>query len=125
MTYIKNLILCFYTLLNELVQLRKKQSLSADILQTSHRLEKGLTINSPRPLWGWEKAHRLIDLVNKSSDSFAAETGVSVIKAFAEHKIKYGNKEEIESAKLLLQDTQFKVSSHVCPVKVPDGLYKV
>ena len=65
-----------------------------ELLQVAHRLEKGLLIENPRPLWGWEKANRLIDLVNHVHDVYYKETATSVLNAFLKSKEKSSIRED-------------------------------
>lgn len=65
-----------------------------EILQLSHRLEKGMLNKSPKPMWGWEKARRLAVLLQTNKDSFSTETGKGVLGAFINYKLKYSNSEE-------------------------------
>ena len=76
------------------------QSVQYDILQTAHRLEKGLTIPSPRKMWGWDKADRLVRLIECCESSFEQKVGISVLNhyseakrtsRFSEDRIKYKN----------------------------------
>lgn len=65
----------------------KGQKPEYEILQTAHRLEKGLLNNNPKPLWGWDKANRIASLLpEESKSSFAAITGQSVLRAYVENK---------------------------------------
>ena len=66
----------------------KGQKRQFELLQLAHRLEKGLLIENPRPMWGWEKANRLIDLVNHVHDVYYKRTAISVLNAFLESKEK-------------------------------------
>ncbi len=74
-----------------MILIKHNQKIDAKILQMSHRLEKGLTISSPRALWGWDKAYTLLSLVEKTDNSFSKETGLSVLKAFIQHKLNSSN----------------------------------
>lgn len=56
------------------------------ILQTAHRLEKGLLNENPKPLWGWEKAEGIASLLKVNSDEFSNRTGKGVLKAYLESK---------------------------------------
>jgi len=75
------------------------QTISAGILQLSHRLEKGLAIRSPRRLWGWDKAKDLAVLISRGDpekDRFAIETGKGVLGAYIAAKEATGDSEELE-----------------------------
>ena len=64
----------------------KGQKAEFELLQTAHRLEKGLTIETPRPLWGWEKAERIAKLNQIVDDAFCKKTGDSVLRAYLNSK---------------------------------------
>lgn len=72
----------------------KGQKEQFELLQIAHRLEKGLLLENPRPLWGWEKANRLVDLIILVDDAFFKETGSSVLNAFLKSKEKSIFKED-------------------------------
>lgn len=69
-----------------------------EILQLSHRLEKGFLIEKPKPLWGWEKAERLASLLQINKDEFSNRTGRGVLKAYIDAKKKCENPAEREKA---------------------------
>lgn len=86
----------------------KGQTTQDAMVQTAHRIEKGLTIRNPRRLWGWNKIGRLAALLEKelaspNPDRFALETGASVLKAYLEAKKRTGDPEETEKAAKLLE----------------------
>lgn len=61
------------------------------ILQTAHRLEKGLCIRDPRAGWGYDKAEKLVELLAKEckisdNDRKAVEIGKAVLAAYIEAK---------------------------------------
>ena len=67
------------------------QTTNYAILQTSHRLEKGMCIRNPRAGWGYDKAMRLVDLIhseeqNPNPDTEAVDIGKAVLAAYVEHK---------------------------------------
>ena len=71
--------------------IRGGQQTDYDILQTSHRLEKGLCIREPRKAWGYDKAARLVDLIGKESkkehpDEMAVQIGKAVLNAYIASK---------------------------------------
>ena len=85
----------------------KGQSAQDELVQTAHRIEKGLTIQNPRKLWGWNKIGRLVALLEKelarpTPDRFALETGASVLKAYVAAKKRTEDREEIGKAEKLL-----------------------
>lgn len=67
--------------------LMKGQSETYEIMQLAHRLEKGLVHQSPKPMWGWEKAERLCLLLTKNKESISYETGLAVINKYLEAKM--------------------------------------
>lgn len=69
-----------------------------EILQLSHRLEKGLLVEEPKPFWGWEKAYRIATLLKQNDDEFSNRTGRGVLKAYIEAKKKSDNSTEREKA---------------------------
>ena len=72
----------------------KGQKEQYELLQIAHRLEKGLLIETPRPLWGWEKAERLGELIKCMDEGFFKQTGLSVLNAYLDSKEKSANKED-------------------------------
>ena len=75
-----------------------------EILQLAHRLEKGLLNNDPKPMWGWEKAHRIAYLMSKNNDEFSNRTGRAVLKAYILAKRESVIAEEREKARLFEQE---------------------
>lgn len=70
-----------------------------EILQSAHRLEKGLLVTeNPKPFWGWEKAERIASLLKINNDEFSNRTGRGVLKAYIEAKKKSDNPKEVEKA---------------------------
>lgn len=69
-----------------------------EILQTAHRLEKGLLNENPKPMWGWEKAERIAFLLKENDDEFTNCTGRGVLKAYIESKKQSNNIKEHERA---------------------------
>lgn len=86
----------------QLVQ--KGQHPKFEILQTAHRLEKGLLNENPKPLWGWEKAERIASLLKVNDDEFSNRTGRGVLKAYIEAKINSDNINERERASKFLKN---------------------
>lgn len=84
----KNLILCISEVIRCWSMLFSKgQKSEYEILQTAHRLEKGLTNEHQKSRWGWEKAYRLAELIKKEPEgSFAKITGSSVLMAYLQNK---------------------------------------
>lgn len=71
-----------------------------EILQLSHRIEKGILNKSPKPMWGWEKARRLADLLQTNKDPFSTETGQGVLAAYINLKLRSSDPEERSLAEL-------------------------
>lgn len=91
MRKIKMMLLLFHrsfiSMIKNICHLSKGQNNGDYILQTAHRLEKGLCIANPKPMWGWEKARALaLALSVESEDSFAQETGLAVLHAYLKGK---------------------------------------
>lgn len=76
----------------------KGQHPKYEILQTAHRIEKGLLNENPKPLWGWEKAERIASLLKENDDEFSNRTGKGVLKAYIEVKKNSDNTKERERA---------------------------
>ena len=74
-----------------------------EVLQLSHRLEKGLMIENPKPLWGWEKAERIASLLKDNDDVFSNQTGRGVLKAYIDSKKQSGSNRECEKAVKFLE----------------------
>ena len=68
----------------DIKQLSKGQKSNYNLLQLSHRLEKGLLITPPnvKPLWGWDKAYRIVELLRTNEDNFSSMTAKAVLNAF-------------------------------------------
>lgn len=81
-----------------LLLVSKGQMSEYEILQTAHRLEKGLLNSKPKPMWGWDKARRLGELIKKNNGDFSTITGGSVLSAYLEHKRHSANEREREMA---------------------------
>lgn len=84
----------------------KGQKRSSIIIQTTHRLEKGLCQKIPKAHWGREKAEVLVKLIDdemKSTmpDYFAIKCAIAVLVAYKNHKLNSGNEIDIENANKL------------------------
>ena len=103
---LKFLIFCYSILysLKCFILTAKGQLPKYEILQLSHRLEKGLLIDNPKPLWGWEKAYKIVSLLKVCNDVFANQTGRGVLKAYIETKKKSEVFSEREKAYSFLKD---------------------
>lgn len=76
----------------------KGQHPKYEILQLAHRLEKGLLNENPKPLWGWEKAERIVALMKVNKEEFSNHTGRGVLKSYIEAKSKSDIAAEREKA---------------------------
>ena len=85
---------CILKFLRDSRQLTKGQKVSFEILQLSHRLEKGLLYSNPKPFWGWDKAERLAYLLGVGGDTFSKETAKAVLGSYLKAKETF-QKEEI------------------------------
>ena len=91
------------TFVNDRVVSWKGQSRPYAMIQTAHRIEKGLTLEKPRKMWGWSKVEKLIDLISAESgsahpDEFAIRTGAAVLKAYRAAKEQSADPKEAERA---------------------------
>lgn len=107
------IVSCIRKVFSDMRQLDLGQKPAYELLQLSHRLEKGLLINNPKPLWGWEKAYRIAALLTQKSDEddYTSNTAAAVLSAFL--NAKETSLFEEERAKVQL----FKVQTHFTPVK--------
>lgn len=87
----------------------KGQAPEYEILQISHRIEKGLLIQNPRKMWGWDKARRLYELLGCTESVFAKETGKAVLSAYLEKKRSSVYNEDIEEYERFAKDTSFEI----------------
>ena len=60
------------------------QASSFAVIQQAHKLEKGLSIRSPRKLWGFDNAKKLVDFIAKeeseeNKDEFSIHIGKDVL----------------------------------------------
>lgn len=86
--YIATFVSCIKKMKADFKILRKGQKSSYDLLQLSHRLEKGMLIKNPKPMWGWEKAYRIVELLKTNSDEFSSVTANAVLSAYLDAKSK-------------------------------------
>lgn len=100
-------IRCIMKVVSDIKQLSKGQKANYDLLQLSHRLEKGLLIRNPKPLWGWEKAYRIADLLKNNNDEFSSITAKAVLSAFLEAKSSSPFNEDKVQYKSFLRKTDF------------------
>lgn len=88
--------------------LKKGQSIDHQILQLSHRIEKGLTNTRPKNNWGEQKAKQLLDLIQLCDDSYIKEIGTSVLTSYCQAKIESTDKSEVEFATKLIYEIREK-----------------
>lgn len=99
--------------------LSKGQDIEYEILQLSHRIEKGLCNIDPKEMWGWQKIERLNSLIeelNKRSNSISQVylIGAKTIISFVENKLKSRFQKDVEKAKNItyrvLRDEKLRLS---------------
>lgn len=88
--------------------LRKGQKSSYDLLQLSHRLEKGLLIQNPKSMWGWEKAERMAALLKKNKEAFSSATANAVLSAYLDAKSKSQYQEDLEKHADFMRKTGYQ-----------------
>ena len=91
-------------------QLKLGQKPKYDLLQLSHRLEKGLTLSDPKPLWGWDKARRIASLLKVNGDAFSNKTASAVLSAYLNAKVHSDNPEDVRLAQEFTDATGFVAS---------------
>ena len=87
--------------------LREGQKPHFDLLQLSHRLEKGLLIKNPKPMWGWDKAFRIVALLKSCEDDFSRTTANAVLSAYLDSKSKSEFKEDREKYNEFVKTTGY------------------
>ncbi len=85
----------------------KGQKPEYEILQTAHRLEKGLLNSKPKPMWGWDKARRLNELIKSNNRDFSTITGGSVLSSYLEQKSYSSDERERKMASHFPYDLSF------------------
>lgn len=100
-------LLCLKRVFKDLSLLNKGQKKSYELIQLSHRLEKGLLIRKPKSLWGWDKAYRVYELLKHNDDSFSKDTASAVLSAFIERKTKSDFSEDRDKLSEFLHRTNF------------------
>lgn len=105
---IATFVSCIKKVRADLKLLRKGQKSSYDLLQLSHRLEKGLLIKNPKPMWGWEKAYRIVELLKTNSDEFSSVTANAVLSAYLDAKSKSFCQEDKDKCAEFLIQTGFR-----------------
>ena len=101
----------FYSLkktISDIKQLSKGQKSNYELLQLSHRIEKGLLITTPKPLWGWEKAYRIYKLLLVNDDAFSSKTANAVLSAYLKSKERSSFLEDREAWQKFIQTTSYK-----------------
>ena len=88
-------------------QLKRGQKTKFDLLQLSHRLEKGLTMSDPKPLWGWDKARKIANLIKVNDDAFSNDTAAAVLSAYLDAKSHSNNIEDVKFAQSFTETTGF------------------
>lgn len=99
---------CMKKVKTDLRLLRKGQESSFELLQLSHRLEKGLLIKNPKPMWGWDKAHRMVELLKANQDEFSSVTANSVLSAYLDAKSKSKYQEDLNKHSDFLHQTGYQ-----------------
>lgn len=99
---------CYKRAKADLRQLSLGQKINYDLLQLSHRLEKGLLITNPKPMWGWDKAEKMVTLLKKCKDDFSSITAKAVLSVYLEAKSKSEYKEDLEKYAHFLRQTGFQ-----------------
>lgn len=113
---LKNMGILYYCTLDNiriwLLLVRKGQKREYDILQTAHRLEKGLLNENPKSLWGWDKANMLAMMLKEEDEgSFSAVTGKAVLAAYLENKQNSSEAEEKRRAEILVSKLGFNLAN--------------
>lgn len=99
--------------------IKEGQTTNFAILQTSHRLEKGLCIRNPRAGWGFDKADQLVDLIRRerlrqNPDVMAIDVGETVLAAYIAAKEKVpGESDKLNHLKDKVEAAGLKLSENV------------
>ena len=101
--------------------IKNGQATNYAILQTAHRLEKGLCIRDPRPGWGFDKAMSLVDLIEKESqsnvkDEMALKIGCGVLSAYIKAKEESADPQDKKSLQMLKQ----KAETAIIPLEITE-----
>lgn len=99
---------CYKRVITDLKQLSLGQKTNYDLLQLAHRLEKGLLIQNPKPMWGWEKAEKMVSLINNNKDSFSTTTAKAVLSAYLDAKSKSQYQQDRDKCVDFLKKTGFQ-----------------
>lgn len=89
-------------ILRNVSAIRDGQATKYAILQTSHRLEKGLCIREPKAGWGLDKAEKLVGLLAEEKrkpnpDEMAIRIGEAVIRAYCDEKSAQGEADRVQA----------------------------
>ena len=93
-------------IVGNVASIKDGQAINYAILQTAHRLEKGLCIRTPRAGWGVDKANNLVRLLEKESksinpDTMALSVGKGVLAAYIEAKQESDNPIDVRAIEKL------------------------
>lgn len=99
---------CYKRVIADLKQLSLGQKSDYDLLQLAHRLEKGLLIQNPKPMWGWEKAEKMVMLLKNNNDTFSTTTAKAVLSAYLAAKSKSQYQEDRDKCADFLNKTGFQ-----------------
>ena len=105
---VAHFINCIRKVWSDLNLLRKGQKPYFDLLQLSHRLEKGLLIKNPKPMWGWDKAFSIAALLKSCEEDFSTITANAVLSAYLDAKSKSEFKEDRERYNEFIRSTGFQ-----------------
>ena len=99
------------------------QASSFAVIQQAHKLEKGLSIRSPRKLWGFDNAKKLVDFIAKeeseeNKDEFSIHIGKDVLAAYLAHKEQVSETDHDEREKLA--DLKAYAAAKLGPFKSED-----
>lgn len=104
---------CLKKSFSDMRQLSKGQKSNYELLQLSHRIEKGLLISNPKPLWGWDKAYRIAELLRTNDDHFSSKTANAVLSAFLIAKSKSQYVEDRQKYQEFMDKTHFVIENTV------------
>ncbi len=99
---------CYKRVITDLKQLSLGQKTNYDLLQLAHRLEKGLLVQNPKPMWGWEKAEKMVLLLKNNNDTFSTTTAKAVLSAYLDAKIRAQYQEDRDKCAVFLKKTEFQ-----------------
>lgn len=97
---------------SDVILLHKGQKTSYTLLQLSHRLEKGLLIKNPKPMWGWDKAYLMEKLLKRCENDFSTITANAVLSAYLDAKSKSEFMEDREKYNVFLHTTGYQTISY-------------